>query len=1000
MSFPTFFRAFWLKFSFTLCFIGLLSQQSFAQQAVKGTVTDENGAPLPGVNVVIDSTTSGTTTDLDGRYVISLEEGQNVLVFSFVGYKTQRVPVNGRTQVDIQMKEDVAMLDQIVVIGYGQVKKSDLTGAVSSVKSEDLVKVPSVNPMEALQGKVAGVQVNNSSGAPGSSPVVRIRGVGTPGNPNPIYVVDGVITDDISYLNSADIKSVEVLKDASATAIYGSRGANGVIMITTKLGSSEKGGMSIHVGAEYSIQTLQKRIDLLNGKEFAKVANEITTGSYNNVDLVPNTNWQDLLYQTASIQKYQVSLSGSSDKNDYYFGVGYFDQGGIIPKSRYQRITLKINNKYKPKDFITIGSNVAITPFLQDNTKNDAPFNVYRAQPTVEPYQQDGTYNEVPGVGNILADLEYTTDNHTKGVRSVSNFYAQADFLNGFSLKSSFGYDLNYYENTVFVPEFYVSAAQQNAVNDLTKNNNHRLALLWENTLSYHKEFGKHLIDAVVGYTTQRTTSQIRTLQAQGLTRTDKDFRYINSSNIVPSGVRDGVDPGSNFNMISYLGRVNYTYDSRYLLTATFRRDGSSKFLGDNRYGNFPSFALGWNVINEDFMDSQKLLSNLKIRASWGIIGNEKVNYLSAYSTVANNLFAVLGQSEALQNGQSYGNLGNPNIKWEDNRQTDIGVELGFFNQKLSAELDYFDRKTSGILVPLQPPGYFGNGFASVINNGFDAVNSGVDYSLTWRETRGDWDYSASLNGTFLHNEVTKLTIPLGGTAPSIPGIATSKTVTITQVGSPIGAFYGYKVDGIFQNQAEVDAYPHLSGAQPGDLRFVDTNNDGKLTGDDRVVIGSSIPTYSLGLSLSANYKSFSLALDMQAQGGNDIYNIKETVRPDLYNFEKHVLDYWRGPGTSNTEPRPTSGGNNFQPSERFVKPGDFLRLRSATLSYALPESITKRLSLSKASVYLRGTNILTLMKYNGYSPEIGNSSPVLNGVDLGNYPVSSIYTVGLNFNF
>ncbi len=964
---------------------------------ISGKITSrEDNQPLPGVNIIIPGTTKGSSTDFGGNYKVEVSEIDKNLSFSFIGYKTQTVEISGRTTLDIVLEIDSELLDEIIVIGYGTVRKSDLTGAVSSVKGSDLIKIPSSSPIQALQGKVPGVQITSSSGAPGSGAVVRIRGVGTFNNSSPIYVLDGVILDNIDFLNSADIQSMEVLKDASATAIYGSRGANGVIIVTTKRGVAGQEYPTISVNADYSLQQLPKKIDLLNGKEFATVANEIAQGSYNNVDAVPNTDWQDQIFRTAPIHNYQVSASGASSKIQYYVGVGYFKQEGIIAKSNYERLTIKLNNTYHLSNSVRLGNNLTFTPNQQQNTADGAVFGVYRAQPVITPFKPDGAYSPVPGVGNVLADIDYT-NSFGKGLRTVGNFFAEADFLKNFTFKSSFGVDMEYTKGRSYTPVFFVSTLQQNTTSDLTKSYNDRLAWLWENTVSYNREFGKNRIAAVAGYTTQETSSEQFSAAGQNIIRDGEDFWYLNQSNINPNTVNNGVDINQNYSMMSYLFRGNYSYNDKYLFTVTYRRDGSSKFSKNNRYADFPSLALGWNVINEDFMKGLSFLSDLKVRASWGIIGNEKIAYDRQYSRVNNGINAVFGSAETIYPGSTYGVSGNPNLKWESTRQTDVGLEATFFNNKLTTEFDYYHRSTEDILIDLAVPGYLGNGDgAAVTFNSAVVLNRGFEYNIGWNGEVGGLKYRIGTVGTTIHNEATKVS-GFGGTGDWVQN---STGTTRTTVGSPLGSFYGYNVIGVFQNQAELDAYPHRSDAEVGYLKFEDTNKDGVLNSDDRINIGSPIPTFIYGLSTEFSYKAFDLAVDVQGQQGNKIYNAKETIRPDLYNFEQHVFNRWKGEGTSNVEPKATSGGYNFLPSTRFIQDGSYFRLRSLTFGYNLPKSVADKLKMKTARFYLRGTNLFTASKFTGYTPEVGSSNPLDTGSDFGGYPIPRIYSAGFNLTF
>jgi TonB-linked SusC/RagA family outer membrane protein len=987
-----------MKNLFIYLIFTLLHVSAFGQaRQISGTVSSsEDGQPIPGVNVVVQGTNKGTVTDIDGKYSLELAENENTIVFSFVGFTSQTVTVDQRSTIDITLQIDAKTLDEIVVIGYGTVRKSDLTGSVSSVRGDDLVKVPAVSPMQALQGKVAGLQVTSGSGAPGQGPVVRIRGTGTFGNANPIYVVDGVILDDINFLNAGDIQSIEVLKDASATAIYGSRGANGVILVTTKKGTKGQAAPTISFFTSYGIQKLQKKIDLLSGREFAVVANEITPGSYNNVDVVPNTDWQDLIFGDAPIQDYQFSAAGAAEKMQYYLGMGYFKQDGIIPKSSYERVTLKFNNTYHLSGDVRVGSNLTFTPFQQQNTNGNAPFVVYRAQPTITPYQGDGSFSPVPGVGNVLADIKYT-NNFDKGLRSVNNLFGEIDFMKGLTFRTSIGVDMEYRKNRSFTPQFYVNPQQQNSMSRLSKTFADRLSWLWENTLNYNREIGEHAISAVAGYTMQESTSENFSASGENILRDASDLWYINPDNINGNLVNNSVDPGLNYSMMSYLFRVNYSFRDTYLFTATFRRDGSSKFSKDNRFANFPSFALGWNVINEEFIKSINILSNLKVRASWGIIGNEKINYTAQYSRVSNGVGAVFGTNEMVVPGSTFGVTGNPDLIWEDTYQTDVGVEFGFFEDHLTAEFDYYNKTTKGILIALPVPGFLGNGVgASITYNAAEVLNKGFEYNIGWQGESNDIRYRISTVGTTIHNEATKVF----GTGGEGDRLFNGAGTSATSPGLPIGSFYGYVTDGVFQNDAELNAYPHSSSAGVGDLRFVDVNGDGELNSDDRTNLGSPIPTFLYGLSMEAGYKGFDVSLDFQGQSGNKIYNAKETVRPDLYNFEQHIYKRWTGEGTSNTEPQATAGGYNWQPSTRFIQDGSFFRLRNVTLGYTLPKSLIEKVKMKSARFFVRGTNVFTVTDFTGYSPEVASGSVLDNGIDYSTYPVSSIYSVGLNVTF
>ena len=999
----------------SILFSLLLTTNAFAQQEVSGTVIDaETGETLPAVNIRIKDTNRGTTTDSNGNFTIRVDSGQTVLVFSFIGFTTQEIDVQGRTDITVEMQPDVGELDEVVVIGYGAVRKRDMTGSVGQIKSEEIGKVTNFNAEQALQGKVSGVQITTTSGAPGAGSAVRIRGVGTFNNSSPIYVVDGVIIDDISFLNPADIESMEILKDASATAIYGSRGANGVILVQTKSGAGATDGPIVSVSAEGSVQQLEREIDLLNGRQFAIISNEIRSGSYNNVDAVPNTDWQDLVFDIAPMQNHQISVRGSGERSDYYVSLGYYQQSGIIEKSNFQRLNLKFNNTYRLSEKFKLGNNITVAPYQRRNAPN-ATFAAYRAQPLLEPYYDDGSFGVVYNVGNPLADLAYS-NNYNRGVRIVGNVYAEAIVAEDFLFKTSFGTDasLNRSENftpayTVFNPDGTASQ-QNNEYSDIFKGEGINYTWLWENTANYIKDFGKHQVNAVIGLTMQQTRSEITNLAGQNVIRDGEDFWYVEPSYIIDeanninmlSSVFNGVDPNQYYNMISYLGRVVYSYDDKYLTTVTLRRDGSSKFSDDNRWGYFPSIALGWNVDQESFMNDVETIDNLKLRFSWGEIGNEKITYYDRFSRVNSGLVAIFGSPDAPYVAGTYGKSGNPDLKWETTTQTDVGLEIGLFDQRLSAEIDYYNRLTDDILVELSTPGHLGNGQGQRIRyNAASVLNRGIEFSLGWQEQRGDFGYGINVVGNTIHNEVKAIGGNSGIDSVLIGGfLANGQSVTLSRVGRPIGAFYGYVTDGIFQNQDELDSYPHLSQAGVGDLRFKDVNGDGELDGDDRTYIGSPIPDFVYGFNVDLNYKNWDMSIGLQGQIGNEIFNGKNVVRPDPYNFEAHVWDRWTGEGTSNSEPRPSYGGYNYLPSDRFIHDGSYLRIRSLIIGYSLPAKVLAKLGMSQGRVYAKASNLLTFTKYTGYTPEIGSGDVLSNGIDNGIYPIPRVISVGFNTTF
>ncbi|NOS55110.1 MAG: SusC/RagA family TonB-linked outer membrane protein [Cyclobacteriaceae bacterium] len=519
--------------------------------------------------------------------------------------------------------------------------------------------------------------------------------------------------------------------------------------------------------------------------------------------------------------------------------------------------------------------------------------------------------------------------------------------------------------------------------------------------MSYNKTFNKHKVNALAGFTLQKTTSEFLSGSVQNLIGTDPSLWYLNKGETLTGTQRVG-NGGSISTIASYLFRTNYSYQDKYLITISARIDGSSKFGKSNLYGTYPSFALGWNLLNESFMPTSRLVSNVKLRASWGIVGNEKINGDSRFSLVANGQNAVFGLNEQIQPGATLGSTANPNLRWESTTQTDVGLELGFWDDKLTAELDYYSRVTDDILVGLTTPGHVGNGaFVRVVTNAASVLNRGVELTLAWNDQIGQVKYKIGGVASTVHNEVLNLGASSGSDSFISSGsLGNSQLVTRTEVGQPIGSFYGNRVIGVFQNQTELDANPKLSEQAVGDLRYADSKRDGVINADDRTYIGSPIPSFIYGFNTEFSYKSFDLSLDFQGQSGNKIYNGKMAVRPDLYNFEARVKDYWRGEGTSNTEPRPTAGGVNYEPSNYFIEDGSYLRLRNIRIGYNFPASLIKKLSLTNARAYLSGTNVFTLTKYSGFTPEIGGSDGFSSGIDLGIYPITSVYSIGVNVTF
>lgn len=984
-------------FLFSLVFL-CLAQVTLAQSnSITGVVKDSGGEPLPGVNVLIKGTTTGTVTDLDGRYSLSAPTDAT-LVFSFVGFTTQEIPVNGRSQIDLVLADDTSNLDEFIVVGYGLQRKSDLTGSISSVKSEELNRLPVSDVTQALQGRVSGVQITSNSGAPGAGATVRIRGVGTLNNSDPLFVVDGMLLDNIDFLNPNDVESMEVLKDASATAIYGSRGANGVIIVTTKQGKFDT-KTSINVDAYTGVQQVARKIDLVNARQFAELANELeqNVGNqpiYNVNDFGVGTDWQNEIFRSAPVNNLTIGASGGNSNTSYNLSVNYFDQKGVVKESEFERLTIRLNNQYKLSDAVTFGHNFSFIYFNQQNEPGVVG-NAYRAYPIFAPRNADGTYTNTAPVGNPAAQFEYNSNNRSHNYRGVGNFFMDVKFLKDFTFRSNLGLDLAFADGKTFTPVYFVSPTQQNFENSISVFNSRNRNILWENTVNYNKEWDDHRLNVLGGITTQSFYTESLSGGRRNLPGEDPSLWYLSAGDLTS---QTNSNTAGDWAMISYLFRANYTYKDKFLVTGTFRRDGSSRFGRENRYGNFPSIALGYRLIQEGFLQNQNVISDLKIRGSWGIIGNDKIAFYEGRPVVTGNQNAVFGPNEDLLYGATLTRLANPFIQWEETVTSNFGLEFGLFDDKLTGEIDYYYRRTNDILVGVPIPAYVGASNNPVVNAA-SVENRGLDLTLNWRERRGDFGYNFGIVASTVNNKVLDIgegNEAIFGGAVGISGYLGSRTT----VGESIGHYFGYKTAGVFQNEEQLANTPRRGPEQAGDLIFEDTNGDGVVNANDRVILGSPIPDLIFGFNMGFDYKGFDFRADFNGTVGNEIYNAKKQVRFNTYNFETSFLDRWTGEGTSNSEPRVTNGGHNYEVSDRFIEDGSFLRLRNVQVGYTFPRATLEKVKLQNFRVYLSGTNLFTLTKYSGYTPEIGGGNVLGTGYDNGIYPIARTFNVGVSANF
>lgn len=1012
-----------IKRTINLLFVLLSSLYFLDAQTVTGVVNDETGMALIGASISVKESNQGTITDVDGKFTLEVGDLNNTtLVVSYIGYETLEVPLVGRSNVEISLNSSTSLIDEIVVVGYGTQRKSDLTGAISTVKADEIKRQANGNVTQTLQGKIAGMQVTPISGTPGEGAVIRIRGIGTFGNSDPLFVVDGMLLNDINFLNPNDIESVEVLKDASATAIFGSRGANGVIIITTKKGSRTGEGV-ITAEAYYGWQEVVDKISLVNGAQYAQLVNELSVNEGGNIrypdpeSFGAGTDWQDVIYETAPIMNYQLGANGGNENLIYNMSFNYFKQDGVMRGYSFERFSIRLNNEYRIKENISLGHNLA---FIH-NKRDVGPGLVntaLRSAPIASPFDSLGNFSpetaETSSTGNAEASLFYN-NNKNFSYRGVGNIYADIKFLRHFTFKSSFGIDLSQLQGKSFTPVFMVSAIQQNQNSRISVREERNLNLLWENTLTYNQEWTNHRINVLAGMTTQEFEFEQLRGERLNLIGEAPSFFYLEAGDETTSTANNSADTWS---MLSYLFRTNYTAFDKYLLTASFRVDGSSRFGSNKRFSYFPSLALGWNVTNEGFMLDQDVVSRLKIRGSYGRVGNDKIGTFRYSPLVTSNLNVIFGPTESIefvQNGAAVLNLANPDLQWEETNQANLGFEIGLLDNRLTAEIDYYVRTTDKILASVPIPSYIGSE-ADPIVNAAKMRNQGVDLNLSWRETKGDFSYSVKLVGSTVNNEV----LELGGGKEEIFGGGLNFggwLGTRTVVGEPIGSFYGWKVAGVFQNEEELNSLPSRGSEDGvGDLRFEDLNGvdadgnltgqpDGKIDDNDRTIIGNPIPDLIYGFSLNVGYKGFDLAIDFNGQYGNEIFNAKKASRFGLYNFETSFLDRWTEEGSSDFEPRVTNSGHNYIPSDRFIEDGSFLRLRNVTFGYTFPDVLKEKINIRDLRLYVSGNNLYTWKTYSGYTPEIvnisnGTGDPFANGIDRGIFPIAKSVTVGLSLSF
>lgn len=993
---------------------------------ISGKVIGPDKKPVSFATVIIQGTSIGTNTDLDGLYKLSVpvEYKDSSLTFSFVGYADKSVAINSQSSIDVSMEEVVDVLSAVTVVGYGTQKTSDVTGAVSSVSAKEIEKAPVLSVGQALQGRLAGVQITQNSGSPNSALSIRVRGVGTVGNSDPLYVVDGFPMNDISYLNPTDIASIDVLKDASASAIYGARGANGVVIITTKRG---KGGgrTTLDYNGYAGVQEAWKKLNLMDAQSWAKTVNAANAADglapkFSNPDsLGKGTDWQDQIFRKAYIQSHQLSLIGGNEKNSFAVSGSYFSQDGIIHKTDAKRYNFRANvdHQFNPKLKIGEGinlSHLSNNQITENDEYNSVIADALRIDPITPVFGPDGStysYSSIStgSIVNPSRALAYTNNKWVTD-RVVGNVFAEYEFIKGLKFKSNAGINASFVNNYQFNPTYSLYDASiksyviGNAQNLTTREFQSYINTLWDNTLSYSKIIKKnHSLDLVLGISYQNEKQERFNANKQGVPSNDPSVRYFDASNVQTGNVGG---TAAERTLFGYLGRLNYSFKERYLLTTNIRIDKSSRFRPGNRTGVFPSFSAGWIISKEQFMQNLALISTLKVRAGWGQIGNENIGSFYPYTTSINN-----AAPDGTNLGYTFGGVyvagsapltgANKNIKWETTTSTNIGLNVGLWRDRLSFTADYYIRNTSDMLVQVPVPGYVGINTPAYVNAG-SVQNKGLELSSTYRKAEGKFQYGVSGNISFVKNKVTSL----GNGGQYIPGANSgyfAGNISRTDVGQPIASFYGYKTNGIYQNQEEINASPSAQvGTKPGDIRYV-TDKDGNRI---QTYIGSPIPKFTYGLNLNASYSNFDLSVFFQGVQGNKLFNLTrytlESGGARLNSFLSTESQAWTPTNTNTDIPRLTAldkNGNNLI-SDRYVEDGSYLRLKTIQLGYTIPAKLLEKMRIQKIRFYISAQNLLTFTKYKGYDPEIGNRNSLDIGVDRGIYPQARVYTLGGNFTF
>ena len=995
-----------------------ISNVTQQQQTVKGIIKGPDGLPVIAANISQKGTNNATITDLNGNFTLNVTGRQPVLVISYIGYVTTEVNVSGRAFVEVVLQEDVAALDEVVVVGYGTMRKKDVTGAVSSVRSGEITKNATSNVMQAIAGKMSGVQVVQNSGTPGGDVSILIRGVGTINDASPLYVIDGVpVSGGMWYLNPNDVESIDVLKDASATAIYGSRGANGVVMVTTK--QAQEGHTEINFDYSYGIQHSAKTYKMLDASRYAALHNEMRTNAGPEYSLNPafadpeslgaGTDWMDAIFRTAPMQKVNLSMLGGNQKISHATSLGYYTQDGIMKNSSYNRLSLQSNISSKLASNITVRANVN----LSAENRRTQPVstviqNAMRILPSIPIYDDNGEYAGPTGNaewnGNALNPVAIINEQNyrMKGFRMLSNISLEWEIIKGLKFKTTGGAELGYDYNNSYIPKYkWGMNESKNTMQTVTSA--YEQLYLWDNTLNYDKAFGKHRINAMIGTSYQEYKKE--SVSAAGSGRASELTTELDNAT-------KATDVGGNsyrWALMSYMARLHYSYDDRYLLTATFRADGSSKFGKDNRFGYFPSFAAAWNIGNEAFMQSVKPVSLLKLRAGYGQTGNQNIGaYAFADKLSVNGVYnfgSQRGFESNLVNLIYPYLLSNPSVKWESVEQYNVGLDIGFLQNRIVANLDFYVKNTRDMLTKKPVPQTSGTSLEQAdwppVNIG-KVLNRGFEFTVNTKNFVGEFKWETSLNMSFNHNEVV-----------SIGGPEILNGVSLIREGQPINSFYGYELGGIYQTLDEVFTGPVMENrapdkashnpyknTSPGDMWFVDVDGNGEINDLDRTVIGNPSPDCIFGFNNTFSYKNFDLSIFFQGALGNQVWNGVRASHESMnstYNQLATTLERWTGEGSSYSMPRAiyADPNNNSRASTRWLEDGAYAKLKNLTFGYTLPEKWIRKAKMKALRLYVSLDNLCTITNYSGLDPEAG-----LSGLDYGVYPSARTYMFGVSVKF